>query len=159
MINFLVSYFTTYLDLAIFVAAVVFLSPVFLLMGQARVTVLILASYLSYVFYLTFPRKDLFIDLKVGLFLPGTAVMFILGVVVIALFFFFTNFVLGARKKFPLKTLIAGLFLLMLFFSFYFETVAQSYKNFSPFIQFVFFSDYSSIVWRGIPIFLIPFFL
>lgn len=159
MFNFLFQYFTAYPDLGIFVAAIIFLIPVFLLVGKTRITVLMLASYLSYVFYLALPHKGLLLDLRLALFFPGSVVIFILGLIVIVLFFFFTDFVLAARRKFFFRTLVATLLLLMLFFSFYFELLAQSYQNFNPFIKALFLNDYSSVIWRGIPIFLIPFLL
>lgn len=159
MIDFLIQYFTTYPDLAIFLLVTIFLTPVFLLAGQARVIVLIIATYLSYVLYLAFPRKDLLLDLKLHLFVSGQIMVFILGIIVISLFFFFTDFVLTSRRKFFFRTILSTFLLLMLFFSFYFELLALNYKNFSPFVQTVFLSDFSSLIWRGIAMFLMPFLL
>lgn len=157
MINFIINYFNTYPDLAILLAVLIVSIPLFLLLRRDKIIALIFSAYFSFVLVKAFPKKELLNQINVHKFLSGEVLSFILLVLIVFFFLILSGFVSGGRKKSILKNFLLSFIFIFLIFSFYFGFLSDTYQNFSPLVKLVFLQDYSSLVFRAIPILLAPF--
>lgn len=158
--NFLLSYFSKFPDLLVFIAVFIFFILLSAFLKQAKMGLLLITSYFSFAIVSLLPNKDILQKIKISPIFGMESVVFFGLLFVLSLFFIFTGFTISLpqRKGSILKSFILSILLSFLLLSIYFNLERNNY-NFSPLMETIFFGKFSNLLWFGIPLLLLPFLL